>query len=160
MQIFRSFLIFRKQIYQKIDRKIIEIIINKDIKNIYILKLTVTCTVSIFAGDDFCVGRKAEKQREKKKISNSLKEQITIIKKKKSSVYANFKTYVHHAVRFHRFVHDTFKNRMDENDNSIGIFHAFYTFTQDAATNTRTSIIGICSIQHSCKNIRLMLSVN
>lgn len=83
MQIFRSLLIFRKQIYQKIDRKIIEIIINKDIKNIYIFKLTVTCTVSIFAGDDFCVGRKAEKQREKKKISNSLKEQITIIKKKK-----------------------------------------------------------------------------
>lgn len=84
MQIFRSLLIFRKQIYQKIDRKIIEIIINKDIKNIYIFKLTVTCTVSIFAGDDFCVGRKAEKQREKKKISNSLKEQITIIKKKKA----------------------------------------------------------------------------
>lgn len=81
MQIFRSLLIFRKQIYQKIDRKIIEIIINKNIKNIF--KLTVTCTVSIFAGDDFCVGRKAEKQREKKKISNSLKEQITIIKKKK-----------------------------------------------------------------------------
>ena len=37
-----------------------------------------TCTVSIFAGDDFCAGRTAEKQREKK-ISNSLKEQITII---------------------------------------------------------------------------------
>lgn len=159
MQIFRSFLIFRKQIYQKIDRKIIEIIINKDIKNIYIFKLTVTCTVSIFAGDDFCVGRKAEKQREKKNIE-LVKRTDNNNKKKKSSVYANFNTYVHHAVRFHRFVHDTFKNRMDENDNSIGIFHAFYTFTQDAATNTRTSIIGICSIQHSCKNIRLMLSVN
>lgn len=157
MQIFRSFLIFRKQIYQKIDRKIIEIIINKNIKNIF--KLTVTCTVSIFAGDDFCVGRKAEKQREKKNIE-LVKRTDNNNKKKKSSVYANFNTYVHHAVRFHRFVHDTFKNRMDENDNSIGIFHAFYTFTQDAATNTRTSIIGICSIQHSCKNIRLMLSVN
>ena len=53
-------------------------------------------------------------------------------------MYAIFNTYVHHAVRSHRFIRDTIKNRMDENDNSIDtnlIFHAFHA--QDAATNTR-----------------------
>lgn len=125
----------------------------------YILYTYISTYCDIY-GFNLCGGRflcwsNGWKTKREKKISNSLKEQITIIiiiiTKKAGCMQFLTCTYIMLSV-FIDFVRDTFKNRMDENDNSIGtnlIFHAFYA--QDAATNTRTSIIDICSIQHSCK---------